>query len=410
LTKRVADARDSKAPASDNTSDASPDASDATTGTAVSGLLYSAPVAPANFAPVVSEGVLRALQESIAAAGSGAPSGASPTATAGQSAKTDAGGANASLRNLIGDDPSFVVAAAQTRTFLGLDGASRATLTSAQFVAAAAAGVTGAAIPAALTGPSGQATTGASPSARRAAAASGAPASSSGSETSPPASPAAPIGVRPLTASAKPGDSQGDAPSQTTAAKAAASDSVVAGLTDPLAGAITLAQLPDALADAADELSAAVSATTVPGASPASAQPVKELQLDLQPGELGSVQVTMRLANGKLSIVVGVAKASTLSAIEGERDAIAARLGADGSTLDSLVVTQLNTTATTTAAADSPDGAPAGSQDNASNGANGDAPTGGEDASGRNGASDAGRRQNAARSLPSRRSTGDLLV
>jgi len=118
----------------------------------------------------------------------------------------------------------------------------------------------------------------------------------------------------------------------------------------------------------------------------------------------------MRLANGKLSIVVGVAKASTLSAIEGERDAIAARLGAGGSTLDSLVITQLNAATTTTAAADSPEGAPAGSQDNASNGANGDAPSGGRDASRRDGASDAGRRQNAARSMPSRRSSGDLLV
>jgi flagellar hook-length control protein FliK len=212
--------------------------------------------------------------------------------------------------------------------------------------------------------------------------------------------------VRPVAAPAKSADLQGDAASSAGSAKAAASDSVVAGLTDPLAGPVSLAQFPDVVADAAESLTASVDATTATGA--AATQPVKELQLDLAPADLGSVQVTMRLANGKLSIVVGVAKASTLTAIEGERDAIAARLGAGGSTLDSLVVKQINTTAA--AAADSPEGALAGSQDNASNGANGDAPSGGDSASRRNGASDAGRRQSATQSAPNRRSSGDLVV
>ena len=105
------------------------------------------------------------------------------------------------------------------------------------------------------------------------------------------------------------------------------------------------------VAEAADALSAAAnSPNSVAAVGAAAAQPVKVLQLDLQPAGLGSVQVTMRLADGKLSVVVGVAKPATLKAIESEGDAISTRLAAGGSTLDSFVVMQLNTNSTAAAA------------------------------------------------------------
>ena len=112
----------------------------------------------------------------------------------------------------------------------------------------------------------------------------------------------------------------------------------------------------------------------------------------------------MRLADGKLSVVVEVAKTSTLQAIAGDRDAIAARLGSASTPLDSLVVQPMRADAT--AGADSNGDAQSGTQDNASNGANRDSPAGGQSTSQRDGAADAWRRQSAS----ARRGSGDLTV
>jgi chemotaxis protein MotD len=65
---------------------------------------------------------------------------------------------------------------------------------------------------------------------------------------------------------------------------------------------------------------------------------VKELEISLDPANLGAVSVKMRLANGKLSIVIGVSNSSTLAAIENERGAIAARLGSTEHPLENLVI------------------------------------------------------------------------
>ena len=131
---------------------------------------------------------------------------------------------------------------------------------------------------------------------------------------------------------------------------------------------------------------------------------VKELQINLAPAGLGSLQVTMRLTDGKLSVVVEVTKSSTLQAMAGERDAIAARLGSASTPLESLVVQPMRADAT--AGADSNGDAQSGAQDNANNGANRDSPAGGQSTSQRDGAADAWRRQGAS----ARRSSGDLTV
>jgi hypothetical protein len=112
----------------------------------------------------------------------------------------------------------------------------------------------------------------------------------------------------------------------------------------------------------------------------------------------------MRLANGKLTVVVEVAKTSTLQAIAGDRDAIAARLGTASAPLESLVVQPMRAEAA--AGGDSGGEAQTATQDNPSNGANRDSPAGGQSTSQRDGAADAWRRQGA----PARRGAGDLTV
>ena len=79
-----------------------------------------------------------------------------------------------------------------------------------------------------------------------------------------------------------------------------------------------------------------------PAASPAAAgQPVKEIDLDLSPGGLEDVSMTMRLTGDKLSVVIRAGSSQTLSSIEGARDAIADRMAAIGQPLDSLTVKQM---------------------------------------------------------------------
>jgi hypothetical protein len=80
---------------------------------------------------------------------------------------------------------------------------------------------------------------------------------------------------------------------------------------------------------------------SAPTAGPApSAPPVKEIDVDLSPGGLEDVSMTMRLSGDKLSVVIRAASSRTLGAIEGARDAIVDRLAAIGQSLDSLIVKQ----------------------------------------------------------------------
>ena len=74
---------------------------------------------------------------------------------------------------------------------------------------------------------------------------------------------------------------------------------------------------------------------SAPAASPAAAGPaVKEIDVDLSPGGLEDVSMTMRLAGDKLSVVIRAGSSQTLSSIEGARDAIADRMAAIGQPLE----------------------------------------------------------------------------
>jgi hypothetical protein len=72
-----------------------------------------------------------------------------------------------------------------------------------------------------------------------------------------------------------------------------------------------------------------------------STPPVREIDLDLSPGGLENVSMTMRLTGDKLSVVIRAASSQTLGSIEGARDAITDRMAAIGQPLDSLVVKQM---------------------------------------------------------------------
>ncbi len=75
-----------------------------------------------------------------------------------------------------------------------------------------------------------------------------------------------------------------------------------------------------------------------PAASPA--PPVREIDVDLSPGGLEDVSMTMRLAGDKLSLVVRAASSQTTGAIEGAREAIAERLAAIGQPLSAFIIQQ----------------------------------------------------------------------
>jgi chemotaxis protein MotD len=136
------------------------------------------------------------------------------------------------------------------------------------------------------------------------------------------------------------------------------------------------------------------------------AQAVKELQIDLDPADLGAVSVTMRLAGGKLSIVMEVATPSTLKAIEGERDAIAERLGLTSQSLEALIIKP----AATNAESDNAQSQKPGSQEYAQFDSNGESRGNGRSSSRRESAANRGDPGAAARQPASRRGFGDLVV
>ncbi len=92
---------------------------------------------------------------------------------------------------------------------------------------------------------------------------------------------------------------------------------------------------PSGAADVAPRASALSAART------AAAPPVKEIDVDLSPSGLEDASMTMRLAGGKLSVVIRAASSQTYGSIEGARDAIADRLAAIGQPLNSLIIQQV---------------------------------------------------------------------
>ena len=95
-----------------------------------------------------------------------------------------------------------------------------------------------------------------------------------------------------------------------------------------------------------------------------STSPVREIDVDLSPGGLEDVSMTMRLSGDKLSVVIRAASSQTLGSIEGARDAIADRMAAIGQPLDSLIVKQAgaNTDGNANGNASSADGGSSGEQ------------------------------------------------
>ena len=96
---------------------------------------------------------------------------------------------------------------------------------------------------------------------------------------------------------------------------------------------------PDATTAVAADADIARASPLGPSSAP-SAPPVKEIDVDLSPGGLEDVSMTMRLAGDKLSVVIRAASSQTLGSIEGARDAITDRMAAIGQPLDSLIVKQ----------------------------------------------------------------------
>jgi hypothetical protein len=122
-------------------------------------------------------------------------------------------------------------------------------------------------------------------------------------------------------------------------------------------------------------------ANALAAGSPSSTPPVREIDVDLSPGGLEKVSMTMRLTGDKLSVVIRAASSQTLGSIEGARDAITDRMAAIGQPLDSLVVKQMgvNTDGNANGNGSSADGGSAGGEQRSAHG-------GGE----RNGSNDAG--------------------
>jgi hypothetical protein len=171
----------------------------------------------------------------------------------------------------------------------------------------------------------------------------------------------------PAESSGKAADGRPPDPIISTAPSAAQADPFGALLSAPfVAGAVFG---PDGSTARAADIAPRASALA-PASAP-SAPPVREIDIDLSPGGLEDVSMTMRLAGEKLSVVIRAASSHTLSSIEGARDAIADRLAAIGQPLDSLVVKQagVNTDGNTNGNASSADGGPSGGEQRSAQGA-----------------------------------------
>jgi chemotaxis protein MotD len=148
---------------------------------------------------------------------------------------------------------------------------------------------------------------------------------------------------------------------------------------------------------------------SAPAIAVGSAQAVKELQIDLEPSDLGAVSVKMRMAQGQLSVVMEVAKPSTLKAIENERSAIVDRLGLSAQSLEILIAKPTATSQTSADSDHARDQQP-GSQENGQSDPNRPSQGNEQQPSRRDDAADRWSRQAAAQPSPVGRGFGDLVV
>lgn len=220
--------------------------------------------------------------------------------------------------------------------------------------------------------------------------------STSGHDGSPSASPSDPSAARGAAAIG---------PSASPDVGALAANLVAAGR-----GPIACGQLAERLAAEASELTSKAAPPDPAAATGGrTAQAVKELQIDLDPTDLGAVSVKMRLAGGKLSIVMEVATPSTLKSIENERDAIADRLGSTAQSLESLIIKPAATSQTNAESDNAPNHKP-GSQETAQNDPNRESQGNGQQPSRRESATDQRNPRAMAPQPASRRGFGDLTV
>jgi flagellar hook-length control protein FliK len=131
--------------------------------------------------------------------------------------------------------------------------------------------------------------------------------------------------------------------SQSPLANAVAASSVLGGA---LTGLATVAQAANALspdvtpiADLASRLQREAASLTPEETQPGRS-PVKELELQLEPADLGKVAVKLRLSSGKLAVDIGVANVNALAAVQSQGDQLMQRLQSNGQPLDSFVIRQ----------------------------------------------------------------------
>jgi hypothetical protein len=145
--------------------------------------------------------------------------------------------------------------------------------------------------------------------------------------------------------------------------------------------AVSASFQPDAPPTSAANADVSPRANALSPGSASSTPPVREIDVDLSPGGLENVSMTMRLTGDKLSVVIRAASSQTLGSIEGARDAITDRMAAIGQPLDSLIVKQagVNTDGNANGNGSSADGGSAGGEQRSAHGG-----------SERNGSNDAG--------------------
>jgi hypothetical protein len=210
----------------------------------------------------------------------------------------------------------------------------------------------------------------ATPSGRKPEGSAPPPVARAPSQTSPPT---------PTESSAKTADGLPPDPTSFGAPPAAQTSPFCAQLSAPFA--LSASFQPDAPPTSAANADVSPRANALSAGSSSSNPPVREIDLDLSPGGLENVSMTMRLSGDKLSVVIRAASSQTLGSIEGARDAITDRMAAIGQPLDSLIVKQagVNTDGNANGNGSSADGGSAGGEQRSANGA-------GE----RNGSNDAG--------------------